>query len=54
MSSDGQIGCFDLMASVSFLGPLVAYAFIEHTSIGWRGAYWYMVSNTQPDPLFSQ
>jgi MFS family permease len=31
-----------LMASISFLGPLVAYAFIDKTSIGWRGAYVYM------------
>jgi MFS family permease len=36
------IGLFDFMAIVSFLGPLVAYAFIEHQAIGWRGAYWYM------------
>jgi len=24
------------------MGPLVAYAFIDKTTIGWRGAYWYM------------
>jgi MFS family permease len=30
------------MATISFLGPLVAYAFISTTSIGWRGAYVYM------------
>jgi len=36
------VGCFELFACVSFLGPIVAYAFIEHTSMGWRGAYWYM------------
>lgn len=22
--------------------PLITYAFIAHTSIGWRGAYWYV------------
>lgn len=22
--------------------PLITYAFIAHTSIGWRGAYWFM------------
>ncbi|KAJ9669756.1 hypothetical protein H2201_000141 [Coniosporium apollinis] len=36
------IGLFDLSASISFMGPLVAYAFIDKTTIGWRGAYWYM------------
>lgn len=36
------IGLFDLMATLSFLGPLVAYAFIGQTEIGWRGAYIYM------------
>lgn len=35
-------GLFDLMATISFLGPLVAYAFIDKTSLGWRGAYIYM------------
>jgi MFS family permease len=30
------------MACISFLGPLVAFAFIGTTSIGWRGAYVYM------------
>lgn len=30
------------MATISFLGPLVAYAFIGRTEIGWRGAYIYM------------
>lgn len=36
------VGCFEPSACVSFLGPIVAYAFIEHTSLGWRGAYWYI------------
>jgi MFS family permease len=36
------IGLFDLMASLSFLGPLVAWTFIGKTEIGWRGAYVYM------------
>ena len=24
------------------MSPLITYAFIGHTSFGWRGAYWYM------------
>ncbi|KAF2118292.1 fungal trichothecene efflux pump [Lophiotrema nucula] len=36
------IGVFDFLGIISQLGPLVAYSFIAKTSIGWRGAYWYM------------
>jgi len=46
-------GLFDLMASISFLGPLVAYAFISQTSIGWRGAYVYMCVVFYTIPLLS-
>lgn len=35
------IGVFDVLGVISQLGPLVGYAFIAKTSIGWRGAYWY-------------
>lgn len=43
-----MIGAFDALASISFLGPLVAYAFIGKTEIGWRGAYWYFNKYTFP------
>ena len=36
------IGCMDASLAVAFVSPVVAYAFIAHQSIGWRGGYWYM------------
>ncbi|KAF2663016.1 MFS general substrate transporter [Lophiostoma macrostomum CBS 122681] len=36
------VGVFDFMGVIAQLGPLVGYSFIAKTSIGWRGAYWYM------------
>ncbi|OBU00189.1 hypothetical protein VE01_01764 [Pseudogymnoascus verrucosus] len=36
------IGLFDLMAIISFCGPLIAWSFIGTTSVGWRGAYYFM------------
>jgi MFS family permease len=37
-----SIGLFDLMAIISFCGPLIAWSFIGTTSVGWRGAYYFM------------
>ncbi|KAF2682522.1 MFS general substrate transporter [Lentithecium fluviatile CBS 122367] len=36
------IGVFDFLGLIAQSGPIVAYAFIAKTAIGWRGAYWYM------------
>lgn len=37
-----SVGLFDLMAIISFCGPLIAWTFIGTTSVGWRGAYYFM------------
>lgn len=44
MSSTDNLGLFDLSLVVAFMTPLISYAFIAHTTIGWRGAYWLMFS----------
>ncbi|KAF2634970.1 MFS general substrate transporter, partial [Massarina eburnea CBS 473.64] len=36
------IGIFDALGLIAQSGPIVAYSFIAKTSVGWRGAYWYM------------
>jgi MFS family permease len=36
------IGIFDGMATISFLGPIIAFAFIDKTAMGWRSAYIFM------------
>ena len=36
------VGGLDTSLALAFSSPLVAYAFIAHQSIGWRGAYWYL------------
>jgi hypothetical protein len=38
------IGCFELCAIFAFVSPMIAYALLAHTSLGWRAAYWYMFS----------
>lgn len=38
------VGGLDVSLALAFSSPLVAYAFIAHQSIGWRGAYWYLFS----------
>ena len=36
------LGLYGTLALPCICTPLVTYAFIAHTSIGWRGAYWLM------------
>ncbi|CAK7202974.1 hypothetical protein SEUCBS139899_005701 [Sporothrix eucalyptigena] len=36
------VGIFDSTLLVSYCSPLIAYTFIDHYSITWRAAYWYM------------
>jgi len=41
-SADDRLGVLDSFGIIAQAGPLVTYSFIAKTSIGWRGAYWYM------------
>ncbi|RVX70509.1 hypothetical protein B0A52_05160 [Exophiala mesophila] len=36
------LGLYGTSAIMCLFSPLIAYAFIAHTAIGWRGAYWFM------------
>ncbi|ETN39002.1 uncharacterized protein HMPREF1541_07044 [Cyphellophora europaea CBS 101466] len=36
------LGLYGTLALPCICTPLITYAFIAHTSIGWRGAYWVM------------
>jgi MFS family permease len=42
ISADWYLGLYGTSAIMCLFCPLITYAFIAHTSIGWRGAYWYM------------
>ena len=35
------IGLCDTCNTISCFAPLIAYVFIEHTSIKWRSVYWF-------------
>lgn len=39
-----NLGVFEASVAASFISPIISYAFIANTPIGWRGAYWYMFS----------
>ncbi|OQV10594.1 hypothetical protein CLAIMM_14571 [Cladophialophora immunda] len=36
------LGICDTCTTISAFGPLMAYAFIAHTSAGWRAVYWFI------------
>ncbi|OQO14882.1 hypothetical protein B0A48_00264 [Cryoendolithus antarcticus] len=38
------IGCFELTALIAFVSPVIAYAMLSQTIIGWRAVYWFLFS----------
>ncbi|KAF2159259.1 hypothetical protein M409DRAFT_71149 [Zasmidium cellare ATCC 36951] len=38
------IGCFESTALLAFLSPMIAYAMLATTSLGWRAVYWFLFS----------
>ncbi|KAG9231277.1 fungal trichothecene efflux pump [Amylocarpus encephaloides] len=38
------VGAFDVTLLIAAFTPLISYAFIAHSAITWRAAYWYMTA----------
>ena len=38
------VEAFELSATLAFLSPMIAYALLSSTSIGWRAVYWFLFS----------
>ncbi|KAK5689494.1 hypothetical protein LTR97_012834 [Elasticomyces elasticus] len=38
------IGCFEFSGLIAFLSPMIAYAMLSQTAIGWRAVYWFLFS----------
>ena len=38
------VGAFELSATLAFVSPMIAYALLSSTSIGWRAVYWFLFS----------